>query len=115
MVEQVTGFLGVGVDRGRPVVRAGVDGGVKDVGEIVGQRGEVAGAHVQGDRGDVGGGEAIPVFLVAQARGTPDLVVAREGTRDRERDLAGGAGDEDLLCVEHPISHSALGRRMLST
>ena len=39
--------------------------------------------------------------LVGEAGDAPHLVVAREVTSERERDLAGGPGDEDLLARQH--------------
>ena len=45
----------------------------------------------------------------AQAGGAPDLVALGERPGDREGDLPGGAGDEDLLAVEQP--HLSLPRR----
>ena len=40
-----------------------------------------------------------------QARGAPYLVALRECAGDRKGDLAGRAGDQDLLAVEHPPRH----------
>ena len=38
---------------------------------------------------------------IPEAGDAPHLVVAGEVRGERERDLAGGAGDEDLLAREH--------------
>ena len=71
-----------------PVAGAGVDGRVEHVGEIVGKRREVAGAHVERDRGDSRGRRACRGRRVPQSGGAPDLVALRQRPRDREGDLA---------------------------
>ena len=86
-----------------PVVGAGVDRRVEHVAEIVGQRREVRIGHVERERCDSGRGEFVPVGRVPQAGRAPHLVALGERAGDRKGDLAGRAGDQDLLAVEHPL------------
>ena len=76
-------------------------GEVQHVGEVVGEAVEVAVTEV-----DDAGGHADRVDLVAgpgnaEARDAPHVVVRREVLGERGRDLAGRAGDEDLLVGQH--------------
>jgi hypothetical protein len=64
-------------------------------------------SNVERDGGDAGSGELVAIGGVSQARRAPHFIALRQRPRDRERDLACGPGDQDLLCVEHPFSHSA--------
>ena len=61
------------------------------------------------DGRDAGAGQLVPVRRVPQPGGAPHLVALGERPRDGKGDLAGRAGDQDLLAVEHPlvIAHSA--------
>jgi hypothetical protein len=97
VVEQLTRFLRVGVDALGPLSGANVDSRVEHVGEIVGERGEVACAHVERNRRDARVDQPARVRRIPEAGGAPYLVVGRQGPRDREGDLARRAGDQNLL------------------
>jgi hypothetical protein len=56
---------------------------------------------------DVRSGQFVVVGRVPQAGGAPHLVALCQRPRERKRDLAGGAGDQNLLRNQHPISLSA--------
>ena len=95
------GHRGVAVDL--PGHGARIDRGVEDVSEILRQLGEVRCGHIERERCDSGRRQFVPVCRVLQPSRTPYLVSLRECARDRKGDLAGRAGDQDLLSVEHPL------------
>ena len=77
-------------------------GEVHDVGEVVGHAGEVAArdvAHTRASRPSAS--TCARLSVVGEAGDPPHLVVGREVAGERERDLPGGSGDEDLLAREH--------------
>ncbi len=115
MVEQITRALRVGLEAVGPLTRSGIDCGVEDVGEVVGQRREVAVAHVERDRDDTCRGQPVPVGLFAQSRGAPYLVAPSQRAGDRKGDLAGRTGDEDFSLRRASTTSYRTAPQMLST
>ena len=98
MREQQSGALGVDGDGVVEVdARALERGEVHDVGEVVGHVGEVARREVAHPRGDAERVDPGAALVVGESGDAPHVVVGREMPRQRERDLPGGPGDEDLL------------------
>ena len=103
MMKQRTRIVGIGLDATPPVLGARVHRRVKDVAEIVGQRGEIGIGHVERERCDACCAEPVAVGGVPQPGRTPHLVALGQRTGDGEGDLAGRAGDQHLLSVEHSL------------
>ena len=78
-------------------------GEVQHVGEVVGQLGEVAVTDIAHERGHADRVDLRAGGGIAEAGDPPHFVVGREVLRERERDLPGRAGDEDLLAREHRL------------
>ena len=103
MMQQRTGIVCVRLHAAWPVTGTCIHRRMEDVAEVVGDFGEVRIGHVEYERFDAGGREPGAVRRVPQARGAPHLVAFCERPSDRKGDLAGRAGDQDLLSVEHPL------------
>ena len=102
--EQQPGALGVHADRVVEVEPGPHERGeVQHVGEVVGQLGEVAVADVAHERGHADRVDLLACRGIAEACDPPHLVVGREVLRERERDLPGRAGDQDLLARQHRL------------
>src|SRR5207247_1920252 len=102
--EQQPGALGVDGDGVVEVETGALEGReVHDVGEVVGHAGEVATTQVARHGGDPQRVDPLAIGRIGEARDAPDLVVAREGAGQRERDLPGRPGDEDLLARQHAV------------
>ena len=74
---------------------------VHDVGEVVGDIGEVAARDVAHARRHAERVDLSPGLGVAEPGDPPHLVLLHQVAGERERDLPGRSGDEDLLAREH--------------
>ena len=102
MREQQPGALRVDGD-GVVVVEAGalVRGEVHDVREVVGHAGEVSRRDVADDGRDPELVDPLTAPLLGEPGDAPHLVVGGQVPGERERDLPGRPGDEDLLARQH--------------
>ena len=102
---EVARDLCIGLDAAAPISDAGIHGGVEDVVEVPGERGEITLGDVQRDRADAGALELVPLSGVSESGDPPDLVVLRQLPGDGKGDLPARSRDEHLLAFEHAGLH----------
>lgn len=108
MLQEKSGAFRVGADRGVVVPsRSQARCQMHDVREIVRYTVELTVAEIAGDRDDSHVDHPLPVVGTAVPRQSPHLVLGRECLRDRERDLTGHAGHQDLLTAQHGSHHNS--------
>jgi hypothetical protein len=78
--------------------------------EIIGQSVEIAAGQVGGVRSYAGRLDLLPGRPIGEPSDPPHLVGLGERRGQRERDLPGRAGHEDLVTFEHCISSSTAAR-----